>query len=112
MTRLGDVLSHANRLRAASLGANDGILSTAALLVGVGATSMPKEHMVIAGLAGAAGGALSMALGEFVSVKAQRDLKRTESKRAPDDISAQSKRGLHDLTERLRARGSSRDLAK
>lgn len=65
-----------NRLRAAVLGANDGIVSTAAVLVGVaGATSNPQT-IAMSGLAAVIGGAVSMALGEYVSVSSQRDSER------------------------------------
>lgn len=65
-----------NRLRAAVLGANDGIVSTAAILVGVaGATSNPQT-IAMSGLAAVIGGAVSMALGEYVSVSSQRDSER------------------------------------
>lgn len=65
-----------NRLRAAVLGANDGIASTAAVLVGVaGATSNPQT-IAMSGLAAVIGGAVSMALGEYVSVSSQRDSER------------------------------------
>lgn len=66
-----------NRLRAAVLGANDGIVSTAAVLVGVaGATNNPQT-IAMSGLAAVIGGAVSMALGEYVSVSSQRDSERT-----------------------------------
>lgn len=65
-----------NRLRAAVLGANDGIVSTAAVVVGVaGATSSTRE-IFTAGLAALVGGAISMALGEYVSVSSQRDAEK------------------------------------
>ena len=60
-------------LRAAVLGANDGILSTASLLVGVAASHASREAILIAGVAGLAAGAMSMAAGEYVSVSSQAD---------------------------------------
>lgn len=66
-----------NRLRAAVLGANDGIVSTAAVLVGVAGATNDKSAIATAGLAALVGGAVSMALGEYVSVSSQRDSEET-----------------------------------
>ncbi len=66
-------LSKLNWLRAGVLGANDGIVSIAALLVGVAAATSAIEPLIIAGVAGLAAGAISMGLGEYVSVSSQRD---------------------------------------
>ena len=65
--------SRSNWLRAAVLGANDGILSTASLVLGVAASGASRSAIVIAGIAGLVSGALSMAAGEYVSVSSQRD---------------------------------------
>ncbi len=65
-----------NRLRAAVLGANDGIVSTAAVLVGVAGATTNRHAIIMAGLAAVVGGAVSMALGEYVSVSSQRDTER------------------------------------
>lgn len=62
-----------NKLRAAVLGANDGIISTAGIILGVTGASVSKETVLIAGFAGVVAGAISMAAGEFVSVSSQRD---------------------------------------
>ena len=62
-----------NKLRAAVLGANDGIVSTAGLVLGVTGAAASKETILLAGFAGLISGALSMAAGEFVSVSSQRD---------------------------------------
>ena len=66
-----------NRLRAAVLGANDGIVSTAAVLVGVAGATNDTKAIATAGLAALVGGAVSMALGEYVSVSSQRDSEET-----------------------------------
>jgi len=66
-----------NRLRAAVLGANDGIVSTAAVVVGVAGATNSASAIATAGLAAVVGGAVSMALGEYVSVSSQRDSERT-----------------------------------
>lgn len=61
-------VNRSNWLRAAILGANDGILSTASIIIGVAAASITRESIVLAGIAGLVAGALSMAAGEYVSV--------------------------------------------
>lgn len=65
-----------NKLRAAVLGANDGIVSTAGIVLGVAGAAASKETIIIAGIAGLVSGAISMAAGEFVSVSSQRDSER------------------------------------
>ncbi|KAK1423504.1 hypothetical protein QVD17_18807 [Tagetes erecta] len=69
-----DRLKRAQWLRAAILGANDGLLSTTSLMMGVGAAHEGQWFMILSGLAGAIAGACSMAVGEFVSVSTQRDI--------------------------------------
>ncbi|KAK4430392.1 Vacuolar iron transporter2.1 [Sesamum alatum] len=71
------LIQRAQWLRAAILGANDGLLSTTSLMLGVGAAKDDHWLMIVSGLAGALAGACSMAVGEFVSVSAQRDIERT-----------------------------------
>ncbi len=65
-------------LRAAVLGANDGIVSTASLIIGVAAANSAQEHIIIAGLAGLVAGAMSMAAGEYVSVSSQADTEEAD----------------------------------
>ncbi|MGT2427308.1 VIT1/CCC1 transporter family protein [Amnibacterium kyonggiense] len=72
----GDVAGRANTLRAGVLGANDGIVSVAAIVVGVAGASSAHGAVLLAGLAALIGGAVSMALGEYVSVSSQRDGER------------------------------------
>jgi VIT1/CCC1 family predicted Fe2+/Mn2+ transporter len=74
-------------LRAAVLGANDGILSTAAVVIGVAAAKTARNDVLIAGIAAIVGGALSMAVGEYVSVSSQRDAEQADL-----DIEAQALR--------------------
>lgn len=69
-------ITRSNWLRAAVLGANDGILSTASLAIGVAATSSTRDPIVLATLAGLVAGALSMAAGEYVSVSSQTDIEK------------------------------------
>ncbi|GBG36976.1 VIT1/CCC1 transporter family protein [Mycobacterium montefiorense] len=83
--------SRLNKLRAAVLGANDGIVSVAALVIGVAGTTSQRGPIFTAGLAALVGGAVSMALGEFVSVSSQRDsetaqllIERNELQQVPD----------------------------
>jgi VIT1/CCC1 family predicted Fe2+/Mn2+ transporter len=73
--------SRLNWLRAGVLGANDGVVSVAALLVGVAAANPPQGIIATAGIAGIAAGALSMGIGEYVSVSSQRDAERAQLKR-------------------------------
>ncbi|TXG50157.1 hypothetical protein EZV62_026032 [Acer yangbiense] len=77
-------------IRAAILGANDGLLSTTSLMLGVGAAKEDRRSMVLSGLAGALAGAFSMAVGEFVSVSTQRDIERsinfTSNVQIPDPV--------------------------
>ena len=72
----GSVSSKLNWLRAGVLGANDGIVSTAGIVVGVAAATVARGPILTAGIAGLAAGAVSMALGEYVSVSTQRDTER------------------------------------
>ncbi|XP_078440554.1 vacuolar iron transporter homolog 2-like [Wolffia australiana] len=76
-----DYLARANWLRAAVLGANDGLVSVASLMVGVGAVSQGAKAMAVSGLAGLVAGACSMAIGEFVSVYTQYDIMRAHKSR-------------------------------
>ena len=101
-----------NWLRAGVLGANDGIVSTAGLVIGVAAATPHRAAILTAGLAGLAAGAMSMAVGEYVSVSTQRDTEqallakeRRELREMPDEELAE----LAGLYER---RGLSRDLAR
>ncbi|KAF7112761.1 hypothetical protein RHSIM_RhsimUnG0195500 [Rhododendron simsii] len=76
-----DYSSRAQWLRAAVLGANDGLLSTASLMVGVGAVHKDVKTMILTGIAGLIAGALSMAIGEFVSVYSQYDIEMAQIER-------------------------------
>ncbi|MGI8312413.1 VIT1/CCC1 transporter family protein [Saccharopolyspora hattusasensis] len=100
-----------NALRAGVLGANDGIVSTAAVLVGVAGATVSTGPILTAGLAAAIGGAVSMALGEYVSVSSQRDSERAlieRERRALDEDPAREQRVLAHLYEQ---RGISADTA-
>jgi VIT1/CCC1 family predicted Fe2+/Mn2+ transporter len=73
-------------LRAAVLGANDGILSTTSLAIGIAAASTTREPIVLAALAGLVAGALSMAAGEYVSVSSQSDIEIADLKREQKEL--------------------------
>jgi len=79
-------VNRSNWLRAAVLGANDGILSTASLIVGVAAASSTREPIILAGVAGIVAGALSMAAGEYVSVSSQSDLETADLEREEQEL--------------------------
>ncbi|UPY36872.1 VIT1/CCC1 transporter family protein [Sediminicoccus sp. KRV36] len=98
-------------LRAAVLGANDGLVSTASLVVGVAAASPAPGAVLLAGIAGLTAGALSMAAGEFVSVSSQADLEMAEIARETAELVATPAAELVELAGIYRARGLSRELA-
>lgn len=99
-------------LRAAVLGANDGILSTSSLILGVAAANGTHGNVLIAGVAGLLAGAMSMAAGEYVSVHSQADTEHAELERERAELKADDK-GEHDeLAEIYVARGLDRSLAK
>ncbi|HQR53626.1 MAG TPA: VIT family protein [Burkholderiales bacterium] len=75
-------------LRAAVLGADDGVVSTASLVVGVAAAQATQQSILVAGLAGLAAGAMSMAAGEYVSVRSQADSERAELERERTELNA------------------------
>ena len=79
----GSVANKLNWLRAAVLGANDGIVSTAGIVIGVAAATAERVPVLTAGIAGLAAGALSMAVGEYVSVSTQRDTEQACSIQKP-----------------------------
>ncbi|CAL5030784.1 unnamed protein product [Urochloa decumbens] len=76
-----DYMARAQWLRAAVLGANDGLVSVASLMIGVGAVNATQKAMLVSGMAGLVAGACSMAIGEFVSVYAQYDIEVSQRKR-------------------------------
>jgi len=98
-------------LRAAVLGANDGIISTASLMVGVAAASSARRDIVVAGVAGMVAGALSMAAGEYVSVSSQADTERAEIERERKELQDDPAFEMRELTDIYIARGLSPTLA-
>ena len=99
-------------LRAAVLGANDGILSTASLIVGVAAAAATQSDVLIAGVAGLVAGAMSMAAGEYVSVSSQSDTERADLTRERKELSENAEFELDELAEIYVKRGVDRDLAR
>lgn len=99
-------------LRAAVLGANDGIVSTASLVVGVAAAGTGRTEVLIAGLAGLVAGAMSMAAGEYVSVSSQTDAEQADLARERKELAETPDAELEELTRIYEARGLTRDLAE
>ncbi len=98
-------------LRAAVLGANDGIVSTASLLVGVAAASQGRGEVLIAGFAGLVAGAMSMAAGEYVSVSSQSDTERADLGRERKELASSPKAEHAELAGIYVKRGLSPELA-
>lgn len=99
-------------LRAAVLGANDGIVSTASLLVGVAAAGSARPDILIAGLAGLIAGAMSMAAGEYVSVSSQTDAEAADTERERRELEESPESELNELTGIYVARGLEESLAR
>jgi vacuolar iron transporter family protein len=93
-------------LRAAVLGANDGILSTASLIIGVAAAAATQSDVLIAGVAGLVAGAMSMAAGEYVSVSSQSDTERADLARERQELSDNPEFELDELADIYVKRGS------
>lgn len=99
-------------LRAAVLGANDGIVSTASLILGVAATGATTNQVVIAGTAGLVAGAMSMAAGEYVSVRSQADTEEADLSRERRELAADDKSERAELAAIYVSRGLDPDLAR
>jgi vacuolar iron transporter family protein len=99
-------------LRAAVLGANDGLVSTASLVVGVAAAGSGRTEILIAGLAGLVAGAMSMAAGEYVSVSSQTDAEQADLARETRELRDTPGAELDELTEIYRKRGLDGALAR
>jgi len=99
-------------LRAAVLGANDGVVSIASLVIGVAAADASTGTIFTAGIAGLAGGALSMAVGEYVSVSSQRDVEEADLKRERQELRDEPEHELAELTALLAAKGLSEETAR
>lgn len=99
-------------LRAAVLGANDGLIATASLVVGVAAASGSRSAILVAGIAGLTAGALSMAAGEYVSVSSQRDSERADLERERAELEASPEAEFEELCRIYEQRGLSPRLAR
>ncbi|MEQ1818729.1 MAG: VIT family protein [Terricaulis sp.] len=105
------VTSRIGWLRASVLGANDGIVSTASLIIGVAAASGTTGSILVAGAAGLVAGAMSMAAGEYVSVSSQADSERADVARETRELREQPEAELRELTEIYVGRGLAPELA-
>ena len=99
-------------IRASVLGANDGILSTASLVIGVAAASATREPILLAGLAGLVAGAFSMAAGEYVSVSSQSDIETGDLNREKSELRDFPEQELAELTQVYVKRGLDGTLAR
>ncbi|MEV4429256.1 VIT1/CCC1 transporter family protein [Streptomyces sp. R-07] len=108
----GGLGSRLNWLRAAVLGANDGVVSTAGLVVGVAGATESQGALLTAGLAGLLAGSMSMAAGEYVSVSTQRDSERAAIAQEKRELREQPEAELAELTGLLAARGLSPEVAR
>ena len=106
------IASKLNWLRAGVLGANDGIVSTSSIIFGVAGASASHATLVLAGIAAIAAGAMSMAVGEYVSVSSQRDLENAELAQERRQIEAHPETELRELAAILQSRGIEPTLAR
>ena len=104
-------IHRSNWLRAAVLGANDGILSTASIAIGVAAASDTREPVILATLAGLVAGALSMAAGEYVSVSSQTDVEKADIEREKEELNEMPEIELERLAEIYEKRGLKKETA-
>lgn len=104
--------SRLNWLRAGVLGANDGIVSTAGIVVGVAGATSERGPIFTAGLAGLVAGAVSMALGEYVSVSSQRDSEQSQLKQEKRELAEDPQRELAELAAIYQAKGLSAETAQ
>lgn len=104
-------VNRSNWLRAAVLGANDGILSTASLAIGVASASTTRDAVVLATVAGLVAGALSMAAGEYVSVSSQTDLEKSDIKRESEELRDMPEIEMQRLAEIYEKRGLKKETA-
>ena len=108
----GGTAGRLNWLRAGVLGANDGIVSVAGIVIGVAGATTSRGPVFTAGLAGLVAGAVSMALGEYVSVSSQRDSERAEITQEKRELAATPKAELTELTALYEAKGLSAATAR
>jgi vacuolar iron transporter family protein len=104
-------IHRSNWLRAAVLGANDGIISISSLAIGVAAASSTREPIVLATVAGLVAGALSMAAGEYVSVSSQTDTEKSDIERERQELKEMPKEELNILAQIYEKRGLRKETA-
>lgn len=109
--RESHLVSRIGWLRAAVLGANDGIVSTASLMIGVAAAAQSEAAILVTGVAGLVAGAMSMAAGEYVSVSSQADTEKADRGREARELADDPDAELEELTRIYMARGLDRKLA-
>jgi VIT1/CCC1 family predicted Fe2+/Mn2+ transporter len=107
----GHLVQRIGWLRAAVLGANDGILSTASLIVGVAAANASEASILLTGVAGVVAGAMSMAAGEYVSVSSQADTERADIARETEELQDEPEAERQELAAIYRQRGLDHDLS-
>jgi len=105
-------IHHAGWLRAAVLGANDGIVSTASLIVGVASAAVDRSAVLLAGIAGLVAGAMSMAAGENVSVSSQSDTEKADLERERVELENNEDHEIRELTGIYQERGLDAELAE
>lgn len=103
---------HIGWLRAAVLGANDGLISTSSLLVGIAAANAEPRTLLMTGVAGLVAGALSMAAGEYVSVSSQADTEAADTAKEKRELEEMPEAELKELTHIYTQRGLPKDLAQ
>lgn len=103
--REAHLVSRIGWLRAAVLGANDGIVSTASLIIGVAAAGAPRSAVLLSGIAGLVAGAMSMAAGEYVSVSSQSDIENSDIAREKAELAISPEAEMEELADIYRARG-------
>lgn len=108
----GHLVHRIGWLRAAVLGANDGIISTASLILGVAAAAMSKSDVLLTGVAGLVAGAMSMAAGEYVSVSSQSDIEQADLAREGLELHDQPEQELEELARIYVSRGLEVELAR
>jgi len=104
--------SRLNALRAAVLGANDGIVSVAGLVMGVAGATTDRHTILVSGVAGLVAGSLSMAVGEYVSVSTQRDTERALIEKETRELAEEPEEELAELAELYRKKGLSEPVAR
>ena len=105
-------VSRTSWLRAAVLGANDGIISVSSLVIGIASASAGSDQILITGIAGLVSGAMSMAAGEYVSVSSQSDLEDADLARESEELKETPELELQELSDIYMERGVDQSLAK